>query len=226
MHRRPYRRVLFASVLATHVVVLTLLLRLDRRANSTSLPGMVAVTLVGSNESSRSTASDLAAPVTTPEPGPRSPQIRKPKPSRMSKTADDAVRDAASADQAIAPASSPAAYTSAESAPPPPAVPQEPERSAPLPTPPSSEADYLSNPAPSYPRASRELREQGLVAVRVHVTAGGVPDEVRLQRSSGFPRLDQAAVDVVWRWRFVPAHQGDDDVAGWVVVPIRFTLKP
>lgn len=93
------------------------------------------------------------------------------------------------------------------------------------PTAPSVDADYLSNPAPEYPPLSRQLREQGLVTLRVHVTAQGNADAVQLYRSSSFARLDKAAFDVVWIWRFVPARQGREDVAGWVIVPIRFILR-
>lgn len=90
---------------------------------------------------------------------------------------------------------------------------------------PSFDADYLSNPAPEYPALSRQRHEQGRVLLRVHVLADGHPDQVLLHESSGFSRLDQAALEVVPRWRFVPAQAGGVDVAGWVVVPIRFSLR-
>jgi len=95
----------------------------------------------------------------------------------------------------------------------------------PAPTAPGFDADYLSNPAPPYPAVSRRLREQGLVVLHVHVTAQGQPDKVQLHQGSGFARLDQAALDVVWHWRFTPARQGGKDVAGWVSVPLRFVLR-
>lgn len=92
-------------------------------------------------------------------------------------------------------------------------------------SPPRFDADYLSNPAPDYPAASRQLREQGSVQLRVFVTADGRAGEVRVHQGSGFERLDQAAIDAVRRWRFVPARQGDGPVAAWVIVPINFTLR-
>lgn len=95
----------------------------------------------------------------------------------------------------------------------------------PSPSAPSFDADYLSNPAPEYPAMSRMLREQGRVTLRVHVTTDGKPDSVQLYQGSGYERLDQAATEVVWRWRFVPAKQSGKDVAGWVIVPIRFSLR-
>jgi protein TonB len=92
-------------------------------------------------------------------------------------------------------------------------------------TAPRYEADYLSNPAPEYPPLSRRLLEQGVVLLRIHITADGLADQVVLQKSSSFPRLDQAAGEVVWRWRFVPARRGQENVPGWVVVPIHFRLR-
>lgn len=95
-----------------------------------------------------------------------------------------------------------------------------------LPTiPPNYNAAYLDNPPPSYPPLARRNGEQGRVLLRVHVTAGGVAEAVELRTSSGSPRLDQAALETVKRWRFVPARQGDQPVAAWVLVPINFTLE-
>lgn len=86
------------------------------------------------------------------------------------------------------------------------------------------DADYLHNPKPVYPNASRRLGEQGKVLLRVHVSAGGLPEEIEIKSSSGFARLDRAASEAVSRWRFVPAQRGAEPVAAWVQVPIRFKL--
>jgi len=86
-------------------------------------------------------------------------------------------------------------------------------------------ADYLRNPKPRYPMISRRMGEEGLVKLRVYVTSAGEPRQVELKESCGFPRLDQAALNVVKNWRFVPARRGEAPVDAWVVVPIRFTLK-
>ncbi len=105
---------------------------------------------------------------------------------------------------------------------PPPAPPAPPALAV---TPPSFNAAYLDNPPPVYPPLSRRSGEQGRVLLRVHVTASGAADTVDLRTSSGSPRLDNAAVETVKRWRFVPARQGDQAVAAWVLVPINFTLE-
>jgi periplasmic protein TonB len=109
-----------------------------------------------------------------------------------------------------------------EAVPPPPAA----EPVAPLPiTPPNFVAAYLDNPPPEYPAASRKLREAGRVLLRVWVSEAGRANQVELDTSSGFPRLDQAAIEAVRRWRFVPARQGDTPVPASVKVPITFELK-
>ena len=102
------------------------------------------------------------------------------------------------------------------------------EASRPAPPPPLVEprfdANYLDNPKPSYPNLSKRLGEQGVVQLRVFVNADGSVGKLELRRSSGHPRLDQSAMSTVQAWRFVPARQGSQAVAAWVVVPIHFTL--
>lgn len=96
---------------------------------------------------------------------------------------------------------------------------------APLPVvPPAFDAAYLQNPAPAYPTQSRRLGEEGTTLLRVYVTAGGDAERVEVRTSSGFARLDGAALEAVRRWKFVPARQGERAVAAWVLVPIKFTL--
>jgi protein TonB len=91
--------------------------------------------------------------------------------------------------------------------------------------PPSFDAAYLKNPPPAYPSLSRRRGEQGTVILRVFVNADGGAEKVLVRTSSGHERLDQAAHDAVHQWRFVPARQGDQHVAAWVLVPIRFALE-
>lgn len=87
------------------------------------------------------------------------------------------------------------------------------------------DADYLRNPAPVYPPMSRRRGEQGEVRLLVAVSADGVPERVEVRQSSGYARLDEAAVRAVKEWRFVPARRGDRPVAASVVVPVAFRLE-
>ncbi|HEY8218902.1 MAG TPA: energy transducer TonB, partial [Methylobacter sp.] len=81
---------------------------------------------------------------------------------------------------------------------------------------PSFNAAYLNNPAPNYPSVSRRLGEQGLVLLRVQVTADGTAESVELQTGSGSSRLDQAALEAVKKWQFVPAKRGEQSVSASV----------
>ncbi len=126
---------------------------------------------------------------------------------------------AANAVEATAPA--------AQSAPPAPPVQAQAKEAPAAIVPPRFDAAYLSNPAPEYPRLSRRMGEEGRVLLKVQVGADGRPTDVSIFKSSGFPRLDESARDTVLRsWRFVPARQADQAVAGTVKVPIDFTLNP
>ena len=87
------------------------------------------------------------------------------------------------------------------------------------------DAAYLLNPRPNYPPMSRRLGEEGKVLLKVRVSADGRPLAVDLEKSSNFVRLDEAALDVVKRWRFVPAKRGDDAIEAAVIVPLVFRLE-
>jgi protein TonB len=86
------------------------------------------------------------------------------------------------------------------------------------------DADYLKNPAPDYPAMSRRMGEEGKVLLLVQVSAEGHPTDVTVKQSSGFPRLDSAALNAVRNWRFVPAKRGGEAMAASVVVPLSFRL--
>jgi protein TonB len=87
------------------------------------------------------------------------------------------------------------------------------------------DADYLRNPHPPYPPLSRRLREEGRVMLRAYVLSDGQAGRVEIKKSSGFPRLDEAARAAVERWRFVPARRGNESVPAWVLIPISFRLE-
>ncbi|WP_197702664.1 energy transducer TonB [Sulfuricaulis limicola] len=83
----------------------------------------------------------------------------------------------------------------------------------------------LNNPKPPYPLVARRHGAQGRVILSVQVSASGMSHEVLLKRSSGHAVLDDAALQTVRRWRFVPARRGDTPVESWVDVPIIFRLE-
>jgi len=91
--------------------------------------------------------------------------------------------------------------------------------------PPKFGAAYLHNPAPRYPSLSRRIGEEGRVLLRVLVAASGAAESVEIEAGSGSARLDQAAMDAVKKWRFIPAKLDKEPISAFVIVPIQFTLN-
>ncbi len=90
----------------------------------------------------------------------------------------------------------------------------------------SISASYsASNAKPVYPSMSKRMGEQGTVVLRVLVKSDGTAGGVEVKSSSGFPRLDQSAVDAVKSWRFNPATLDGKPVDEWYQVPIPFKLQ-
>ncbi|MDB5958614.1 energy transducer TonB, partial [Ramlibacter sp.] len=124
----------------------------------------------------------------------------------------------------------PAAAPVAEAAPPAPAVvvaKAEPTAApaAPVVILPSSDAEYLQNEKPAYPMLSRKMHEQGKVVVGVLIGPDGSAQKAHIHASSGFERLDQAALATAQRWRYVPGKKGGVATAMWFNVPINFVLE-
>jgi protein TonB len=88
----------------------------------------------------------------------------------------------------------------------------------------SAKPRYRVNPAPEYPIASRRRREEGTVMLKVTVETNGAPSAISLAISSGYPLLDDAALDAVRHWAFDPARAGGVPVSSLVTVPVRFSL--
>jgi len=152
------------------------------------------------------------------------PELPKPAPVRPPEVPKPKKIQSPQPDQVLASKSE--AATSSFTVPTPPAEPSPPAPPAPAAIVGARfDADYLHNPKPVYPSASRRLSEQGRVLLRVYVSADGRAEKVEVKTSSGFPRLDQSAEEAVSRWRFVPARRGDQAVAAWVQVPITFQLE-
>ncbi|MFZ5930436.1 MAG: energy transducer TonB [Pseudomonadota bacterium] len=92
-------------------------------------------------------------------------------------------------------------------------------------TPPDVMAAYADNPLPQYPTISRRLGEEGKLLVRVCVQSDGSVVSATNMKSSGFARLDQAAVAALLQWRFRPAKRGTEPIDGCVDVPWVWSLR-
>lgn len=145
---------------------------------------------------------------TAPSPAPVSPPAPTPVPAPMS--------EPVAANAPVVPAAPAPAVTAAPVATP--AVAAKVEL-------PSSDAQYLNNPPPNYPAISQRRGEQGTVVVRVLIGANGTAQKAQIQQSSSYERLDQAALNTVLSWRYVPGKRGGVPEAMWFDVPVKFEIR-
>jgi TonB family protein len=79
-------------------------------------------------------------------------------------------------------------------------------------------------PAPTYPDSAQVAGEQGDVVLDVYVSSGGHARKFRVNQSSGYADLDNAAAEAVASWQFIPGVKGGDTVSSWTTVKIHFEL--
>jgi protein TonB len=173
--------------------------------------------------------------VPKPQPKPKPPEPAKPAPPKKA-ALPPAPQPVARLDTAPSPR---AVTATAEPQPPAPpvAAPMAPVTPAPAPIAapapaasprvelPSTDADYLQNPKPAYPPMSKRLGEQGKVVLRVLIGTDGNAQRAEIKQSSGFDRLDQAGLQTVLKWRYVPGKRNGAPEAMWFDVPINFVLE-
>ncbi|MDH3208251.1 MAG: energy transducer TonB [Gemmatimonadota bacterium] len=76
----------------------------------------------------------------------------------------------------------------------------------------------------SYPPLLRQSGIGGLVQVYFFIDENGIVQTTRVNRSSGYESLDQAAINVANLYRFSPALNRDARVPVWVSFPIEFRV--
>ncbi|WP_052207969.1 energy transducer TonB [Croceibacterium mercuriale] len=206
--------------LGVHVVLALALLGLGVRASRQDSARIVAVNLTPGSETKQ------PQPEQAPQPSPMEP--------RQLETAIRApdlpvptVRPAIAFSPAML---QPAAVAPAVAAPAPPAA-AEPVAAAPAP--PAAAATVQSGdlgtrvllaPPPRYPTQSRRRREQGTVELLLTLGTDGSVEAISVSRSSGFERLDDAALSAVRRWRWQPTVQAGAPVRVRGIVAIPFVL--
>ena len=224
---RPFARVnrhllLIAAVIGFHVLALwALQAGLLRRAVEMVIPVQVLAEMVEAPRPETPPAPPPPEPKPEPRPQPR--PTPKPKPQPVAKHPEPTPLPVAVADPA--PSDNAPVVPVAPPEPAPTAPPAPPAAPAPVVDMPSSAADYLRNPAPVYPPLSRRLGEQGRVMLRVLVEADGSAGNVIVAKSSGYERLDKAAVEAVRKWRFVPGKRAGVPEAMWYQLPINWVLE-
>ena len=95
------------------------------------------------------------------------------------------------------------------------------------PTPPTPPLAITSHAvtAVDYPAESVRLREVGTAQVQYLVLTDGTVGDTIVARTSGSPRLDQAAVEIIRRWLFKPATENGRSVPAWTDANVRFELR-
>ena len=85
----------------------------------------------------------------------------------------------------------------------------------------------LHKTEPQYPEEERRAGIEGTVAVKIEIQENGEPGEISIVRSSGRAAFDEAAVQAVRTWRFVPAQEVESGrpVRCYTMVSIVFQLK-
>lgn len=125
--------------------------------------------------------------------------------------------------------------------PPPPPQPKPAPAAEPLPAPPPRPAALVDDgpvaltgelslacPArtpPRFPPLSRRLGEEGKVVLRVELDPDGRVDSARVTVSSGYKRLDEAALAAVREWRCNPPMRDGQAVRAVAVQPFQFSLE-
>ena len=78
---------------------------------------------------------------------------------------------------------------------------------------------------PEYPPSSRRAGEAGTVILEVYVLETGRVGDARVKQSSGFPKLDEAALREVKRsWRLTPGTENGKPVPMWGQFAVTFKL--
>lgn len=89
---------------------------------------------------------------------------------------------------------------------------------------PDANAAYLANPPPEYPKASRRMGEQGRVILRVLIGTDGRAHRAEVRVTSGYDRLDEAALKAVLAWKYEPGRRHGVPESMWFDVPVQFVL--
>ncbi|MFZ5705414.1 MAG: energy transducer TonB [Pseudomonadota bacterium] len=87
------------------------------------------------------------------------------------------------------------------------------------------EERMIEGEPPRYPIESRRKKEQGTVVLRLLIGTDGRVAQVTVAESSGFDRLDRAALEAARRWRWQPMLRDGVPVEVRGLMPIPFILR-
>jgi TonB family protein len=90
---------------------------------------------------------------------------------------------------------------------------------------PIPDSEFNDRHQPEYPTQAVNLRHQGTAIVLANVDAEGRVVNVRIEATSGFKELDDAAKNATEVWRFEPAVKGGKKIPSVVRLPVNFHLQ-
>ena len=93
-----------------------------------------------------------------------------------------------------------------------------------LPTP-SIQVSCPKLEAPVYPAISRRMGEEGKLVLRVELNEKGYVDNAKVINSSGYERLDNAALTAVKGWHCNPAQRDGQPARAIALQPFNFVLQ-
>lgn len=84
--------------------------------------------------------------------------------------------------------------------------------------------DLMQPHLQEYPDQAQASGEQGTVLISLYVRQDGKIAKYLVAHSSGFTDLDNAAIESVLNWHFIPAVQNGGQVSDWTTVKIVYQL--
>ncbi len=79
--------------------------------------------------------------------------------------------------------------------------------------------------APTYPAISRRMGEEGKLVLRVELDENGRIDDAKVIDSSGYERLDTAALTAVKSWQCNPSQRNGQPIRAVALQPFNFVLQ-
>ena len=80
----------------------------------------------------------------------------------------------------------------------------------------------VSMPEPYYPEATKESGGKGEVIIRALINTDGEVGATNVEKSSGYPELDAAAISAVHVAKYNPALKDGDPVGIWISISVPF----
>ncbi len=87
-----------------------------------------------------------------------------------------------------------------------------------------TEAERADFHKPEYPEYCRKRGQEGVVVLTIRISADATGNSIKIVKSSGYLRLDNAAVEALKRAKFVPARRMGTAVTTTKKVAFRFRL--